>query len=71
MYLARFISLDPMFVVGFCSMWLKWHDIAYSITAQFAETPAVGTKLPNRDVSSMVAIGDRPDMMRIAQFGRD
>jgi hypothetical protein len=31
----------------------------------------VGTKLPNRDVSSTVAIGGRPDMMRIAQFGRD
>jgi hypothetical protein len=25
-----------MFVVGFCLMWLKWHDIDYSMTAQFA-----------------------------------
>ena len=30
-----------------------------------------GTKLPNQDVRSSVAIGAKPDMMRIAQFGRD
>jgi hypothetical protein len=29
-----------------------------------------GTKLPNLDVSSTVAIGGEPDMMQIAQFGR-
>jgi hypothetical protein len=28
-----------MFVVGFCLMWLKWHDIDYSMIAQFAVTP--------------------------------
>ena len=33
-----------MFEVGFCLMWLKWHDIDYSMTAQFAVTLAVGTK---------------------------
>jgi hypothetical protein len=25
-------------------MWLKWHDIDYSMTAQFCATPAVGPK---------------------------
>jgi hypothetical protein len=32
-----------MFVVGFCLMWLKWHDIDHSMTAQFDVTAAVGT----------------------------
>ncbi len=32
---------------------------------------AFGTKLPNLDVSFTVAIGGEPDMMQIAQFGRD
>jgi hypothetical protein len=35
-----------------------------------SSTSVDGTKLPNRDVRSTVAIGGRPDMMRIAQFGR-
>jgi hypothetical protein len=25
-------------------MWLKWHDIDYSMTAQFCATPSVGPK---------------------------
>jgi hypothetical protein len=32
---------------------------------------ARGTKLPNMDVRSSVAIGGIPDMKRTAQFGRD
>jgi hypothetical protein len=71
MYLARLVSLDPMFVVGFCSMWLKWHDIDYSMTAQFAETPPVGTKPPNRDARSTVATGGKPDMTQTTQFGQE
>jgi hypothetical protein len=30
----------------------------------------VGTKLPNRDIRSTVAIGGKPDMTRTIQFGR-
>jgi hypothetical protein len=30
-----------------------------------------GTKLPNRDVCSTVAIGDKPDMTRTARFGQE
>jgi hypothetical protein len=30
-----------------------------------------GTKLPNRHVRSMVAIGGKPDMTRMAQFGSE
>jgi hypothetical protein len=37
-------------------MWLKWHDIDYSMTAQFAETAAVGTFETCWDVRSMVAV---------------
>src|SRR6266436_10135581 len=33
--------------------------------------PAYGTKLPNGDVRSTVAIGGKPDMTRTAQFGRE
>jgi hypothetical protein len=57
MYLARFISLDPMFVVGFWSMWLKRHDIDYSMTAQFAETPPVGTKRKCRNAPGISGAG--------------
>jgi hypothetical protein len=31
----------------------------------------IGTKLPNRNVGSSVAVGVKPDMTRTAQFGRE
>ena len=31
-----------MFVVGSCPVWLKRHDIDYSMTAQFCATPSGG-----------------------------
>jgi hypothetical protein len=34
-------------------------------------TSVVGTKLPNWHVRSMVAIGGKPDMTRMAQFGSE
>jgi hypothetical protein len=40
------------------------------LPAVHASSPP-GTKQPNPDVSSTVAIGGRPDMTRIAQFGLD
>jgi hypothetical protein len=52
-------------------MWLKWHDIDYPKTAQFAETPPVGTKLPNRDVRSTVATGVKPDTTRTTQLAQE
>jgi hypothetical protein len=58
-----------MLVVGLCLMWLKWHDIDYSMTAQFAVTSAVGTFETSRDVRSLVAIGGRADISRTTNFG--
>jgi hypothetical protein len=42
MYLDGISPRNSTFVVGSCLMWLKWHDIDYSMTAQFCVTPAVG-----------------------------